>query len=247
MPEREKISIYFDGASKGNPGPAGAGAAVLRGSSVEKEIKKYLGIATNNQAEYSALLLGLQAARDLGAKEVEVFGDSELVIFQLLGRYQIRDEKLKLLYQQVVEVGRGFDKLRFTHVPREKNKLADALANEAVRDGAAPTVKVAPAKQNGAEPREAWVELRVGSAALIPAARHFIEEVLGGMKLAGKSEPAASILQAVDKALAELRGSDNGLCIRLFCDKEVAHVELETEWRKPLIYQHFKIPLEKIL
>ena len=130
----KEIVLYFDGASKGNPGPAGIGAVLFENSKGQREIKKFIGTATNNQAEYTALLTALQAAHDLGAERVQVFSDSELVINQLKGIYQIKDEKLKILYHQAVKLSGAFKEITYQHVPREKNKIADRLANEAVKE-----------------------------------------------------------------------------------------------------------------
>lgn len=130
----KNVTVYFDGASKGNPGPSGIGALILEEPNIRHEIKKFIGVATNNQAEYSALLEALHEAKKLGANRVQVFSDSELVIFQLNGRYQIKDPKLKLFYEQVRNLIGAFDHIKFTHIPREKNKEADALANLAVKN-----------------------------------------------------------------------------------------------------------------
>src|ERR1700687_5430395 len=95
------LTAYFDGASKGNPGPAGIGGVIFEGHKVLTEIKKCIGIATNNQAEYSALIAVLEKASELGAEALSIFSDSELVVRQLNGEYRIKDSKLKVLYDQV--------------------------------------------------------------------------------------------------------------------------------------------------
>eukprot|EP00736_Rhodelphis_marinus_P003525 Rmarinus@m.11158 len=129
---------FFDGASKGNPGEGGAGAVVylLRddGSPVTViEGYKYLQRCTNNHAEYQGLLLGLEQAHQRGAKNVEVQGDSDLVIKQVSGAWRVKSDALRPLYQDACSWALKFEKIRFTHVPREQNSRADALANEAVR------------------------------------------------------------------------------------------------------------------
>src|SRR5437016_3396259 len=122
MPKMKKeFTMYFDGASKGNPGPAGIGAVVTDHAGKIHELKKYIGTATNNQAEYSALLEGLRCCASHGATEVNVYGDSELVIRQLNGEYQVKDPKLRILYDEVIEVRVSFDRITFRHIPREKN------------------------------------------------------------------------------------------------------------------------------
>lgn len=129
----EKIIIYTDGGSRGNPGPAGIGV-VLYNEKKERiaEISKYLGVTTNNQAEYTALIEGLKKAKDLGAKEVNVFMDSELVVKQLKHEYKVKNKDLAPLFLQVYNLSLNFSKISFTHVYREHNSEADKLANEAM-------------------------------------------------------------------------------------------------------------------
>lgn len=129
----EKIIIYTDGGSRGNPGPAGIGV-VLYNEKKERiaEISKYLGVTTNNQAEYTALIEGLKKAKDLGAKEVSVFMDSELVVKQLKHEYKVKNKDLAPLFLQVYNLSLNFSKISFTHVYREHNSEADKLANEAM-------------------------------------------------------------------------------------------------------------------
>jgi ribonuclease HI len=130
--------IMVDGAARGNPGPAGCGALVrdARGL-VSKKLYRYLGIATNNVAEYEALLMGLEAALALGSEKVHVESDSELMVNQLNGLYRVRDEKLKKLYQRALDLLRQFDSYRIAHIKREQNQVADRLANEAIERGLA--------------------------------------------------------------------------------------------------------------
>ena len=132
----EKIIIYTDGGSRGNPGPAGIGV-VLYNEKKERiaEISKYLGVTTNNQAEYTALIEGLKKAKDLGAKEVSVFMDSELVVKQLNREYKVKNKDLAPLFLQVYNLSLNFSKISFTHVYREHNSEADKLANEAMDRG----------------------------------------------------------------------------------------------------------------
>ncbi|OGF23743.1 hypothetical protein A3H09_02665 [Candidatus Falkowbacteria bacterium RIFCSPLOWO2_12_FULL_45_13] len=129
----EKLTIYTDGGARGNPGPAGIGAVILdqRGSAV-KEISQYIGEATNNQAEYQALLAGVNAAKALGARELEVFLDSELVVKQLNREYRVKDKDLAPLFVKVYNLTLGFKKVIFKHIRREKNELADRLVNLAL-------------------------------------------------------------------------------------------------------------------
>ena len=131
-----KVIVHVDGGSRGNPGPA-AGAAVL--TSTDGELlsmdSALLGVATNNVAEYRGLLLGLERAHALGAREVEIIGDSELVARQLTGAYKVKHPQLRPLYEQALAALRSFDRWSIRSVPREQNADADALVNAAL-DGA---------------------------------------------------------------------------------------------------------------
>jgi probable phosphoglycerate mutase len=129
-----KVIVEADGGSRGNPGNAGYGALVREAGTGEILIERAeaLGVTTNNVAEYSGLVAGLQAAADLGAVEVEVRMDSKLVIEQMSGRWQIKHPGLRPLAAKAADLVRRFDSVRFTWVPRERNKGADALANAAM-------------------------------------------------------------------------------------------------------------------
>ncbi|MFQ5697604.1 MAG: ribonuclease HI family protein [Myxococcota bacterium] len=127
------VVVYTDGAARGNPGPAGAGAVVfdLEGERLD-EAYLYLGRATNNVAEYRALLLGLERARSLDARCVEVRADSELLVRQMRGEYRVRSPGLEPLHARARNLVAGFDHVEFVHVPRESNRVADRLANRAI-------------------------------------------------------------------------------------------------------------------
>jgi ribonuclease HI len=127
--------VMVDGAARGNPGEAGCGAAIVdENGTLVKELSRYLGRATNNVAEYQGLLLGLEALLQLGRKRIRVQMDSQLLVQQLNGEYRVKDEKLKALFEKAVRLLRGFERYRILHVPRESNKLADGLANQAIDD-----------------------------------------------------------------------------------------------------------------
>lgn len=130
---RRHCAIQTDGAARGNPGPAGAGGVITadNGTTVAK-ISEYLGIATNNVAEYRALILALQRALDAGFHEVGVSLDSELVVKQLSGEYRVKDAKIIPLHQRVRRLLSQFEKSSIQYVPRERNKRADKLANAAI-------------------------------------------------------------------------------------------------------------------
>ncbi len=126
-----KLVVHVDGGSRGNPGPAAAGAVLStpEGDVVERE-GELLGIVTNNVAEYRALILGARRARELGATEVEIVNDSELIAKQVNGQYKVKHADMKPLHAEALEALRGFDRWRVRTVRREQNAEADALVNE---------------------------------------------------------------------------------------------------------------------
>ncbi len=125
--------IYADGASRGNPGPASIGAVVYDSSGEElATVSERIGHGTNNEAEYKAAIAGLEAALALDAKHVELRMDSELVVRQLEHRYRVRNERLKPLFNRLVDLRGRFDSFTVISIPRAKNSRADALANLAL-------------------------------------------------------------------------------------------------------------------
>jgi len=130
----DEIVLYSDGASLGNPGKAGIGVVIYDcDRKLVREVSEFIGITTNNVAEYMALIHGLEEALYLRARKVSCFLDSELLVRQLKGSYKVRDEKLKLFYSQVKYLEHFFDEISFGYLPREKNKEADKLAKEAAK------------------------------------------------------------------------------------------------------------------
>lgn len=132
----KKIIIHSDGGARGNPGPAGIGA-VLNSSdgTVLAKISQYLGETTNNQAEYKALIAGLEKAKELKADEIECYLDSELVVKQLNREYKVKNAELAPLFLKVHNLSLSFKKITFIHIRRELNKIADGLANQAMDRG----------------------------------------------------------------------------------------------------------------
>ncbi|MGE5593673.1 MAG: ribonuclease HI family protein [Betaproteobacteria bacterium] len=125
-----ELVIYTDGASRGNPGPAGIGAVILdQNEGVVAEISRGIGTATNNEAEYVALAEALETARRLGARRVRVYVDSELVARQVCGQYAVRSDRLRPLVARIQELRREFDACPVRHVRRAMNARADELAN----------------------------------------------------------------------------------------------------------------------
>ena len=129
----EVLTLEFDGGSRGNPGPAGIGAVVrAKDGTPLVTLGRFIGRATNNVAEYKALITALQKAKELGAKRVVVRGDSELIIRQMNGQYRVKNADLKPLYDEAQSLLRQFDHATIDHNYRHKNALADKLANLAM-------------------------------------------------------------------------------------------------------------------
>jgi ribonuclease HI len=129
----KKLITYSDGGSRGNPGPSASGYVVMdENNNVLIDKGVYLGLTTNNQAEYTSLKLALEDALKLGASEVDVFMDSLLVINQMKGVFKVRNRDLWPIHNSIKELATKFKKVTYQHVPRELNKLADAAVNRAL-------------------------------------------------------------------------------------------------------------------
>jgi ribonuclease HI len=129
----KRAVLYADGACRGNPGPAGSGAALVNEEGhVVAEAMRHLGHGTNNVAEYTALIIGLEEARRHDVEELEVRMDSKLVVEQMNGKWRVRDAKLIPLAIRARELFAQFPKRQIRHIPRDQNAVADALANRAI-------------------------------------------------------------------------------------------------------------------
>lgn len=128
-----KLFIYTDGGARGNPGPAGIGAVIYdENKNILAEVSEYLGVATNNQAEYKAVIAALKKAKDLGGTELAFYMDSELAVKQLNREYKVKNKDLAPLFLEVYNLSLSFKKISFSHIRREFNQAADKLANEAM-------------------------------------------------------------------------------------------------------------------
>ena len=143
-----RATLFADGGSRGNPGPAASGAVLVAGDgAILREVGEYLGVATNNVAEWRALLSGLEAAQELGIRELDVRLDSELVVRQLRGEYRVKHPDLIPLHSRARRLMSGFTHLDIRHVPRAENKLADAVVNRCL-DAALES------RERGAQPKD---------------------------------------------------------------------------------------------
>ena len=134
MKDKEKIIVYTDGGARGNPGPAAIGVVF---PDLKKEYGEQIGIATNNIAEYKAVIFGLKKAKQLlkdecEKMEIEIRSDSELLVHQMNGKYRVKNENLKCFFVDVRGLLKNFKDVKFVHIPREKNKEADRMVNSAL-------------------------------------------------------------------------------------------------------------------
>lgn len=132
--KHDTLTIYSDGGSRNNPCPAAIGAVLYADNIKIGEYSEFIGKATNNEAEYKALIMGLLKAKMLKAKTVNCFLDSELVVKHLNHQYRLKDEKIIPLFIKIWNLMLDFEKVTFTHIPREKNKEADALVNKVLNN-----------------------------------------------------------------------------------------------------------------
>ncbi len=138
MRPTRSCEAYIDGASHGNPGPAGVGVVLIeRDTGTAREFSKYVGETTNNVAEYLALLYAMQEGLRHGYRELAVKTDSELLARQITGVYRVRDAQLRVLHDLVVHLAKAYQRFEITHIPRTQNRSADRLAGRAARGQAA--------------------------------------------------------------------------------------------------------------
>ena len=127
------LIAHIDGASKGNPGPAGIGYSIEKDGIMLEEYSEFIGETTNNTAEYRALLAALTRLKQLGGRDVTIFSDSELIVRQINGMYKVKKPKLQQLHADAMHCIGEFDSFRILHIPRHRNSHADGLANRALK------------------------------------------------------------------------------------------------------------------
>ncbi|SEQ04250.1 probable phosphoglycerate mutase [Lentzea albida] len=207
-----KVIVEADGGSRGNPGPAGYGAVVrdrLSGETLA-ERKGFIGVATNNVAEYQGLIAGLRAARELGAEVVDVRMDSKLVVEQMSGRWKIKHPSMQPLAREAQEVARGFAKITYEWIPRERNKQADRLANEAMDGEGRPEEAEEPAEAKAEGDRQPHWSGAVGEPTRIILLRHGQTKLSVDRRYSGRGDhPLTDLgLEQAEKAAARLSKLD---------------------------------------
>ncbi|MDY3553057.1 reverse transcriptase-like protein [Gemmata sp. JC717] len=154
----DTATMHIDGASRGNPGAAAYAVVLARPGLPVVEEADTIGTASNNVAEYTALVEGLGLAAELGVKKLQVFSDSELMVKQMAGAYKVKNEDLRTLYEEACRLRKQFESVTITHVRREQNKRADAIGNEALdgrprKRGQSPLPAHSPLPDDGAGTR----------------------------------------------------------------------------------------------
>jgi probable phosphoglycerate mutase len=191
-----KVIVEADGGSRGNPGPAGYGAVVREAATGEILLERYasLGITTNNVAEYSGLIAGLRAALELGATQVDVRMDSRLVIEQMSGRWQIKNPGLRPLAAEAATLVGRFAAVTFEWVPRERNRVADALANRAMDEAAGKPVRdlIEPEPTPDRKPAPSWAPPSLENATRIILVRHGETALTAQGRYSGRGDVALS-------------------------------------------------------
>ncbi|WP_158849352.1 bifunctional RNase H/acid phosphatase [Saccharothrix deserti] len=214
-----RVVVEADGGSRGNPGPAGYGAVVLDASGgVLAERSEGIGIATNNVAEYQGLIAGLRAAAEVGASVVDVRMDSKLVVEQMSGRWKVKHPSMQPLVAQARELARAFERVSYEWIPRERNQLADRLANQAMDDqaGVERPEKDKPARPEPQQPDTAitsptsWTGA-VGEPTRFYLLRHGQTALSVGRRYSGRGNPPLTEVgrgqaEAAARRLAKIEG-----------------------------------------
>lgn len=222
---RVKVVVEADGGSRGNPGPAGYGAVVWTADhrTVLAERKQAIGRATNNAAEYSGLIAGLEEAANLGANEVDVNLDSKLVVEQMSGRWKVKHPDLAPLYQQATALSTRFDRVTYTWVPRAKNSHADRLANEAMDAAAELETSTAEPKTEQHTNPAGWTGAR-GAPTRFLLLRHGQTELSVERRYSGRGNPALTDLgRRQADAAAQFLGNRGGISAVITSPLQRAH------------------------
>jgi ribonuclease H / adenosylcobalamin/alpha-ribazole phosphatase len=200
-----RVIVEADGGSRGNPGPAGYGAVVRDADTgaVLAERKGAIGVDTNNVAEYRGLIAGLEAATELGATSVAVRMDSKLVVEQLSGRWQVKHERLRPLAREAAGLSGRFSDVTFEWIPRERNRHADRLANEAMDDAAGRRRTAVPVARSTEAPTATWTP-PTGPATRLILVRHATTAANIGHRFSGVTDiPLSDLGERQAKQLAD--------------------------------------------
>ncbi|MGB2865772.1 MAG: phosphoribosylglycinamide formyltransferase [Sedimentisphaerales bacterium] len=213
----DKIIAYTDGGSRGNPGPAAAGFVLNDSSGTQLQAKAYvIGRTTNNVAEYTSLVKALEAARKIGAEQLIVFSDSELLVKQINGQYRVKSELIKPLYEQAVNLLDRFKNWNVHHITRDKNKLADSLVNQALDAG-----HDIEAKRKSTSPKEKPIRLGV----LISGGGTTLINILKDINQGRLNAKLAVVISSRSTVAGVEKAKNAGLDVRIIRKKDYASVD----------------------
>ena len=222
----DKIIAHIDGGSRGNPGPAAAGFTLNDPSGTQLQAKAYiLGRATNNVAEYTSFVRALEAAKEIGAEQIIVFSDSELLVKQINGQYRVKSELIKPLYEQSVSLLGRFKSWKVRHITRDKNKQADSLVNKALDAGH--NIEV---DRKSAANREKPIRLGV----LISGGGRTLLNILEYINVGRLNAEVAAVISSRSTVAGVERAKNAGLDVKIIRKKDLPdidefskHIELE--------------------
>jgi phosphoribosylglycinamide formyltransferase-1 len=213
----DEIIIYTDGASRGNPGPAAAGFILKDADGKQLQAKSFfLGRATNNVAEYTAIIKALEAARELGAKQLTIFSDSELLVRQINGTYKVKSEQIRPLFEQAVALVDEFVDCSIKFVPRQKNKEADKLVNQALNLERDVESELVPAAKNK-EP------IRLG--VLISGSGRTLINILEYIKQGKLNAEVAVVISSRSTVAGIERAKNAGLDVKIIRTKDYPNID----------------------
>ena len=213
----DKIIAHIDGGSRGNPGPAAAGFTLNDPSGTQLQAKAYiLGRATNNVAEYTSLVRALEAAKEIGAEQIIVFSDSELLVKQINGQYRVKSELIKPLYEQSISLLGRFKSWKVRHITRDKNKQADSLVNQALDAGHNIEVERKPAAN-----REKPIRLGV----LISGGGRTLLNILEYIKDGRLNAEVAAVISSRSTVAGVERAKNAGLDVKIIRKKDLSDID----------------------
>lgn len=214
----EKIIVYTDGGSRGNPGPAAAGFVLSDAAGMELKRKAFfLGRTTNNVAEYTALIKAIEAARQIDAEELAVFSDSELLVQQINGRYKVKSENIKPLYRRAMDLLGQLSSWKVSHIKREANSQADAIVNQAIdREADVEGRPASAASQNG-KPLRLAVLISGGGTTLV--------NILNCIERGELNAKVAVVISSRSTVAGVERAKKAGLNVEIVRRKEFAGVD----------------------
>ncbi len=213
----DKIIAHIDGGSRGNPGPAAAGFTLADSAGIQLQAKAFfLGRATNNIAEYTSLVKALEAAKQIGAEELIVFSDSELLVKQINGQYKVKSEQIRPFFQQAVRLLRGFKNWKVRHITREKNKQADKLVNQCLNLGTDIENESQPAEKN-MKPIRLGVLISGGGTTLL--------NILEYIKQGRLNAEVALVISSRSTVAGVERAKNAGLDVKIIRKKDLPDID----------------------